>query len=149
MSDPFNLQRFVDAQNHEFDSVVLELRSGAKRGHWIWHIFPQLKGLGTSWNSDFFGISSRSEAEEYLKHPVLGRRLRDCVAIVNNLEGCSISAILGGIDSVKFRSSMTLFSEIGPDGQVFEQALKKYFGGKADTVTLEMLRRMQGSSTES
>jgi uncharacterized protein (DUF1810 family) len=141
--DPFNLQRFVDAQSQEFESVLFELRKGAKRGHWIWYIFPQLAGLGRSWNSDFFGISSRAEAEAYLKHPILGQRLRDCTAIVNGLKGCSISVIFGGIDSVKFRSSMTLFSEIGSDRQIFEQALEKYFSGKADPLTLDILRRME------
>jgi uncharacterized protein (DUF1810 family) len=141
--DPFNLQRFVDAQNQEIESVLLELREGVKRGHWIWYIFPQLAGLGSSWNSNFFGISSRGEAEAYLKHPVLGQRLRECTAIVNSLEGTSISAIFGGIDSVKFRSSMTLFSEIGPDRPLFEQALGKYFGGKRDPLTLDILRRLE------
>jgi uncharacterized protein (DUF1810 family) len=141
--DPFNLQRFVDAQNPEFESVLLELRNGAKKGHWIWYIFPQLAGLGKSWNSEFFGISSRAEAKAYLKNPILGQRLRDCTAIVNSHEGCSINAIFGGIDSVKFRSSMTLFSEIGPDRQVFVQALEKYFSGKSDPLTLNILRRME------
>jgi uncharacterized protein (DUF1810 family) len=141
--DPFNLQRFVDAQNQEFESVLIELRNGVKIGHWIWYIFPQLAGLGKSWNSNYFGISSRAEAEAYLKHPILGQRLRDCTAIVNSLQGCSINAIFGGIDSVKFRSSMTLFSEIAPDRQIFEQALEKYFSGKADPLTLEILQRME------
>lgn len=143
LSDPFYLQRFVDAQRAEFESALFELQNGAKRGHWIWYIFPQLAGLGKSWNSDFFGISSRAEAEAYLKHPILGQRLRDCTAIVNSLEDCSIKAIFGGIDSVKFRSSMTLFSEIGPDKQIFEQALEKYFSGAADPITLDILRRME------
>jgi len=141
--DPFNLQRFVDAQSQEFESVLLELRNGAKRGHWIWYIFPQLAGLGRGWNSDFFGISSRAEAEAYLKHPILGQRLRDCTAIVNSLEGRSIDAIFGGIDSVKFRSSMTLFAAIGPDRQLFAHALEKYFSGKEDPLTLDVLRRVE------
>jgi uncharacterized protein (DUF1810 family) len=141
--DPFNLQRFVDAQDREFESVLFELRSGAKRGHWIWFIFPQLAGLGKSGNSEFFGISSRPEAEAYLRHPILGQRLRHCTAIVNGLDGHSINAILGGLDSVKFRSSMTLFSEIGQDTQVFEQALEKYFSGEADPLTLGILRRAE------
>lgn len=146
--DPFNLRRFIDAQNEEFESVLLELRNGAKRGHWIWYIFPQLAGLGRSWNSDFFGISSRAEAEAYLKHPILGQRLSDCTAIVNSLEGCSINAIFGGIDSVKFRSSMTLFSVVAPERQLFKQALEKYFSGKVDTLTLDFLRRMdEGTGT--
>lgn len=141
--DPFNLQRFIDAQNEEFESVLIELREGAKRGHWIWYIFPQLAGLGRSWNSDFYGISSRAEAEAYLKHPILGQRLSDCTAVVNSLDGCSIEAIFGGIDSVKFRSSMTLFSVVDPDMRLFEQALEKYFSGKADPLTLDILRRME------
>ena len=139
--DPFNLKRFVDAQSQEFELVLLELRKGAKTGHWIWYIFPQLAGLGRSWNSEFFGISSRAEAEAYLQHPILGQRLRDCTSIVNRLEGSSIDQIFGGIDSVKFRSSMTLFSAIGPDRQVFAQALEKYFNGEPDPLTLDILRR--------
>jgi uncharacterized protein (DUF1810 family) len=143
MTDPFDLRRFVTAQNSVFGSVVSELRNGRKVGHWIWYIFFQLKGLGFSHNSQFFGISSRAEAEEYLKHPILGQRLRDCTAIVNGLESRSIIAILGGIDSVKFRSSMTLFSETGRNDQVFQQALQKYFDGKADPRTLDMLQQME------
>lgn len=106
----------------------------------MWFIFPQLRGLGRSSTADYFGISSRAEAEAYLKHPILGRRLRECTTLVNLVEGRSIEAIFGGIDSKKFRSSMTLFSSIRPDQEIFERALEKYFSGTADSLTLGLLR---------
>jgi uncharacterized protein (DUF1810 family) len=143
MDDPFNLERFVKAQNPEFDGVLSELRQGCKMGHWMWFVFPQLKGLGSSSDADYFGISSRAEAKGYLKHPILGQRLRECTTLVNLVEGRSIDQIFGGIDSVKFRSSMTLFAKIGPDREIFEKALEKYFNGKADRLTLDRLGRRQ------
>lgn len=139
MNDPFHLVRFVSAQEPEFETIRSELQQGRKTGHWIWFVFPQLKGLGSSANSNYFGISSRAEAEAYLKHPILGPRLLECTALVNALEDRSIEAILGGIDSVKFRSSMTLFAEAGPDEKIFKQALEKYFGGEPDRRTLDLL----------
>lgn len=139
MNDPFDLLRFVRAQEPEFETIRSELQQGRKTGHWIWFVFPQLKGLGSSANSNYFGISSRAEAEAYLKHPILGPRLLECTALVNALEDRSIEAILGGIDSLKFRSSMTLFAEAGPDEKIFMQALEKYFGGEPDRRTLDLL----------
>jgi len=139
MGDRFDLKRFVDAQNPEWEGVLSELREGCKRGHWMWFIFPQLRGLGRSSTANYFGISSRAEAEAYLRHPVLGQRLLECTLLVNSVEGRSIEAILGGIDAVKFRSSMTLFTEVGPDWEIFRNSLKKYSGGKADQLTLDLL----------
>ena len=106
----------------------------------MWFIFPQLRGLGSSWNAEYFGIVSLAEAEAYLEHPILGQRLRDCTGLVNVAEGRTAEAIFGGIDSVKFRSSMTLFAEASESGEIFEQALAKYFGGAPDRLTLEKLK---------
>ncbi len=138
-SDPFDLQRFVDAQNPVYEQACAELRSGQKRGHWIWFVFPQLRGLGSSAMATAFGISSRREAEAYLAHPVLGPRLRECTRLVNLVEGRAIAQILGYPDDLKFRSSMTLFANVAPDGQIFKDALEKYFGGEPDPLTLERL----------
>jgi uncharacterized protein (DUF1810 family) len=126
-SDPFDLQRFVDAQNPVYDQVCTELRRGLKTGHWIWFIFPQLRGLGQSAMSVKYGISSRQEAVAYLKHPVLGPRLEECTRLVNLVEGRTIDQIFGGIDTLKFRSSMTLFATAAPENQIFKQVLYKYF----------------------
>jgi uncharacterized protein (DUF1810 family) len=138
-SDPFNLQRFVDAQNPVYDAVCAELRSGRKRGHWIWFVFPQLRGLGSSNMATVFGISSRQEAVAYLDHPVLGPRLRECTRLVNLVEGRAIDQIFGYPDDLKFRSSMTLFASASSDSQVFKDALLKYFGGEFDPLTLARL----------
>jgi uncharacterized protein (DUF1810 family) len=139
MNDPYNLQRFVDAQNAVFEQVCSELREGCKEGHWMWFVFPQLKGLGHSWMASKFGISSRDEAEAYLQHPILGPRLRECTRLVNLIEGRSIERIFGYPDKLKFRSSMTLFARVAADNEIFVNALQKYFGGEPDRLTLERL----------
>jgi uncharacterized protein (DUF1810 family) len=139
MNDPHNLQRFVDAQNPLYEQVCTELRDGQKRGHWIWFVFPQLRGLGSSAVATAFGISSRQEAAAYLDHPVLGPRLRECTRLVNLFEGRAIDQIFGYPDDLKFRSSMTLFASVASDDQVFRDALQKYFGGEPDPLTLEQL----------
>jgi uncharacterized protein (DUF1810 family) len=140
MNDPFDLQRFVSAQNPVFEQVCSELRQGRKESHWMWFVFPQLQGLGHSWMANKFGISSRDEAEAYLGHSILGRRLKECTRLVNLVEGRSIDQIFGYPDNLKFRSSMTLFSCVEPDSDVFVTALQKYFGGQPDRVTLERLQ---------
>ena len=140
MEDPFNLDRFVVAQNTILPQVLDELRAGEKRGHWIWFIFPQMKGLGHSPLSFQFGIGSLEEAKAYWQHSVLGPRLEQCTRLVNLIEKRSIYQILGSPDDLKFRSSMTLFSRAATDTTVFVDALKKYFGGKPDPLTSEMLR---------
>src|SRR4029077_20694438 len=148
--DPFNLQRFVDAQQHVIASVIAELRHGRKRSHWMWFIFPQLKGLGHTAQSKFFGITSLQEAAAYLQHPVLGPRLNECTQLVNAVEGHSAEDIFGEIDAMKFRSSMTLFAKAtpakaapakaAPENQIFIDALEKYFAGEFDPLTIDYLR---------
>jgi uncharacterized protein (DUF1810 family) len=138
-NDPYDLQRFLDAQNHVVEQVRAELLAGQKRGHWIWFIFPQIKGLGYSSTANKFAISCRAEADAYLKHAILGPRLRDCVSLVTQIEGRSIDQIFGYPDNLKFRSSMTLFARATVDNQLFESALRKYFDGKPDPLTLERL----------
>jgi len=137
MNDP--LQRFVDAQNPVFEQVCVELRQGRKQTHWMWFIFPQIKGLGTSQMATKFAISSRQEAEAYLKHSVLGPRLRECTRLVNQVEGRSVNQIFGYPDDLKFRSSMTLFASTSCENAIFKDALQKYFGGEPDRSTLERL----------
>ena len=137
--DPYDLQRFVESQNSCFEQVCSELRSGRKTSHWMWFIFPQIKGLGSSPLARKFAIASRAEAEAYLRHPTLGPRLRECTQIVNLIEGSSIEQILGSPDDLKFRSCMTLFAHATADNRLFIDALQKYCGGKFDTLTLERL----------
>jgi len=139
VNDSYDLQRFVNAQNPVYNEVCSELRDGYKRSHWMWFIFPQIEGLGHSSMARKFAISSRMEAEAYLKHPILGSRLRECTRLVTLVEGRSIGDIFGYIDSMKFRSSMTLFTHTTSDNEVFKDALKKYFGGEFDRSTLERL----------
>jgi uncharacterized protein (DUF1810 family) len=137
--DPYDLQRFVEAQNPVFEKVCAELQAGQKRGHWMWFIFPQLRGLGSSQMAAKFGISSRLEAEAYLKHPILGPRLKKCAGLVNLVQGRSIKEIFGYHDDLKFGSSMTLFASTTSDNQVFKDALEKYFDGEFDPLTVERL----------
>ncbi len=139
MPDPFNLQRFVEAQDPVYARVCEELRQGRKRSHWMWFVFPQIRGLGRSAMAQKFAISSREEAAAYLRHPVLGPRLRECARLVNLVQGRMIGEIFGSPDDMKFRSSMTLFARSTDDNGVFEEALRKYFGGVPDPATLERL----------
>jgi uncharacterized protein (DUF1810 family) len=139
MQDPFNLQRFVEAQRDEIDDVRAELTRGRKESHWMWFIFPQIRGLGQSWMANRYGISGRAEAEAYLAHPTLGPRLIECTELVNRIEGKTSEEIFGGIDSLKFRSSMTLFSLAARDSTAFGDALKKYFKGQPYPRTIELL----------
>jgi uncharacterized protein (DUF1810 family) len=120
--------------------VLTELRAGHKRGHWIWFVFPQMKGLGHSQMSYEFGIGSLQEAQAYARHPILGPRLFQCTELVVQVEGRTIHQILGPPDDLKFRSSITLFTRAAPESLVFEQALDKYFNGQPDPLTLELLR---------
>jgi uncharacterized protein (DUF1810 family) len=138
--DPFDLQRFLDAQNPVFENSCAELRNGRKTSHWMWFIFPQLRGLGNSPMANRFAISSRAEAEAYLKHPILCARLIECTRLVNAVEGQSVDQIFGYPDNLKFRSSMTLFASISPETQVFKDALEKYFRSEPDRRTLDLLR---------
>ena len=139
MNDPYNLQRFVDAQKPVFEQVCSELREGCKKSHWMWFIFPQIKGLGHSETARTFAISSREEAQAYLNHPILGPRLRECSRLVTLVEGRSARQIFGSIDALKFRSSMTMFASVTSDNGVFTDALQKYFGGDVDSLTVDKL----------
>jgi uncharacterized protein (DUF1810 family) len=139
MSDAFDLERFVKAQDGLFEGVLAELRRGSKHEHWMWFIFPQMRGLGSSPTSVHFGISTRAEAEAYLAHPVLGPRLVEYTEQVNLVRDRSIEEIFGVVDALKFRSSMTLFSEVSHDGRAFRDALNKYFAGEPDRRTLDLL----------
>ena len=139
-NDPFNLQRFVEAQAPVFEDVVSELRQGFKRTHWIWFIFPQIAGLGHSQMAKKFSISSLAEAGAYLEHPLLGPRLRECTRLVNQVEGRSLEQIFGYPDDLKFHSSMTLFTQVSADNAVFKEALGKFFHGEPDALTIERLK---------
>lgn len=138
-ADPFDLERFVSAQQHVYKSVLSELEAGMKMGHWMWFIFPQIRGLGRSPTSIEYAISSREEAKAYLQHPVLGPRLKECARLVVLVEGRSAHEIFDSPDDMKFRSSMTLFSEVSQGEAIFKRALQKYFNGLPDPLTLDRL----------
>ena len=137
--DPFNLSRFVSAQARDYEIAREELRNGRKRTHWIWYIFPQIDGLGYSANSKFYAIKSKAEAQKYLEHPLLGARLLECANILLKLEGRSASEILGSPDDLKLKSSMTLFAAVQSQEPAFARVLDKYFQGKRDITTIQLL----------
>jgi uncharacterized protein (DUF1810 family) len=130
------LQRFVEAQDPIYEQVLAELRSGYKQSHWMWFIFPQIHGLGSSSMAQTYAIASQAEAEAYLAHPILGPRLLECTELVNGAHGRTAEQIFGSVDAMKFRSSMTLFSEVAPPDSPFSEALQKYFAGERDPLTL-------------
>ena len=146
MSDGFDLDRFIQAQDPVLAQVRRELGEGRKRSHWMWFVFPQLRGLGRSAMAQHYGIGSLAEARAYLEHPVLGPRLVECTELVNRIEGRSVHQIFGSPDDLKFHSSMTLFASADPDAPVFREALGKYFGGALDASTVEKLRHSWASS---
>lgn len=146
MTDPFDLDRFVQAQNPVFGAVQAELSRGRKQTHWMWFVFPQVAGLGFSAMSQRYAIGSRAEAEAYLAHPLLGPRLIECTRLVLAVDGRTINAILGAPDDSKFRSSMTLFGAVS-DEAVFDEALAKYFAGERDDATLEILAGLDRRAT--
>lgn len=135
MNDSFDLQRFLIAQDDTYDDAVAELAAGNKRTHWMWFIFPQVTGLGFSYNSEFYSIHSSAEARAYLDHPVLGARLRQCAELLLATQGLSASEILGSPDDLKLCSSMTLFAKFAAPDNVFEKVLEKFYGGVADHAT--------------
>ena len=137
--DPFNLQRFVDAQDGIYAQALAEIRSGQKRSHWMWYIFPQVEGLGSSPISKRYAIKSLAEARRYLSHPVLGRRLVECTATLLALQRRSATEIFGYPDDLKLKSCMTLFAQVAGPGSDFESVLKKYYGGMQDVQTLRFL----------
>lgn len=139
LDDPFDLDRFVQAQARDYASALAELRGGRKLTHWIWYVLPQLRGLGTSTRANFYGIGSADEARAYLGHPVLGARLMESVAAMNALRGPSAVQVLGPVDAAKFRSCLTLFLFIDPDNAVLREALDTYFAGIPDERSLALL----------
>ena len=146
--DPFDLARFRDAQTGAYDGALAELRAGQKRGHWIWFVFPRLTGLGRSEPSRVYGIASLDEARAYLADDVLGPRLVACAAALLATSGRSAEAILGSVDAMKVRSSMTLFRAADPDERAFGSVLDRFYGGEPDAATLAMLAAMQGGLTD-
>jgi len=147
-ADPFDLNRFVEAQSGDYEQALSELRRGRKVGHWIWYILPQMRGLGMSSMSSRYGIGSLDEANAYLAHPVLGPRLRECVDTVGTHKGLSATQIFGSLDAMKFRSCLTLFAEAeGPDS-VFNRALGQFFDAQRDPRTLELLSRARGGADD-
>jgi uncharacterized protein (DUF1810 family) len=134
-----NLERFITAQAPVYAQALAELRAGQKQSHWMWFVFPQMMGLGQSSASRAYGIQSLNEARSYLAHPVLGTRLRECCQAVMNVRGKSAHDIFGTPDDVKFRSSLTMFTEAAPQELMFFNLLEKYFDGEPDEATLELL----------
>jgi uncharacterized protein (DUF1810 family) len=147
VDDPYQLQRFLDAQDGggSYDSALAELRAGHKRGHWMWFVFPQIAGLGRTSTSRFYAIGSLAEARAYLAHPILGPRLLICTRALTEHPGkhpgdaARAEAIFGGIDAMKLRSSMTLFAHADPSNPLFGEVLDTYFGGVADPLTEDLL----------
>ena len=133
------LERFVHAQDPAWEHVLEELEDGAKRTHWMWFIFPQLRGLGRSDIARRFGLASLAEAQAYLDHPLLGPRLRQCCEQLDDLQGRTALAIFGSVDELKLRSCLTLFERADPDEALFTHLLEKYFGGQRDAATLTLL----------
>ena len=134
-----SLERFIKAQEHDYQTALAEVRAGYKCSHWMWYIFPQLKGLGFSSTAQFYGINGRDEAKAYLEHPVLGTRLREITSMLLTFEGKSAVEIFGYTDAMKLRSSMTLFNAVAED-DLFQKVLDKYYDGKLDGRTLAMLK---------
>jgi uncharacterized protein (DUF1810 family) len=137
--DPYDLSRFVRAQEGDYERALAELRSGQKRTHWMWYIFPQIDGLAFSATSKRYAIKSCEEARAYLAHPTLGPRLRECAEAVLGIEGRSATAIFGSPDDLKLRSCATLFASVSAPGSVFDRLLVKYYRGERDAKTLKLL----------
>lgn len=135
----YTLQRFLDAQQEDYEQALAEVKNGKKRSHWIWYIFPQLKGLGMSYNSQYYGISGREEAKAYLEHPVLGERLREITKALLDQQNVSAQDVFGSLDAMKVLSSMTLFQEVATDDNLFSQVIDKYYQGIPDRRTVEKL----------
>lgn len=138
MEDKFNLSRFIEAQSYSYDNALHELQNGRKTSHWMWYIFPQLKGLGHSYNSNYYGLSGKDEAKAYLGNPILSERLRNVCGAILGLDTSDARSVLGGIDSHKLRSSMTLFDMVAPD-DVFAAVLNKFYGGSRDRRTTDLI----------
>jgi uncharacterized protein (DUF1810 family) len=139
VSDRSDLERFVAAQDPIYADVLAELRAGAKRSHWMWFVFPQLAGLGSSPMARRYALRDAAEARAYLAHPVLGARLRECTRLVLNAPARSVAEFFGSPDDLKLRSCLTLFAHAAPDEPLFAAALERWFGGEGDSLTLERL----------
>lgn len=133
------LDRFLEAQRGDYAAALAEVRRGRKTSHWMWYIFPQIAGLGQSSTARYYSIRDLEEAREYYAHPVLGQRLREITSVLLALQGSDPVAVFGGIDSMKLKSSMTLFTAAAPDDPLFRQVLDKYYGGEQDSLTLRLL----------
>jgi uncharacterized protein (DUF1810 family) len=144
--DPFNLKRFLRAQDSDYEKALSEIENGRKRSHWMWYIFPQLDGLAFSSTSKFYSIKSIDEAKAYLEHPVLGARLKACAEAVARIDGRSAREIFGSPDDLKLHSCATLFAQVSAPGSVFEGLLKKYFGSRRDEKTLRLCERRGGET---
>jgi uncharacterized protein (DUF1810 family) len=139
MSDSYKLDRFLEAQAADYDTALAEIRSGRKRSHWMWYVFPQIAGLGVSETSQYFAIRNLAEAKAYLAHPILGPRLIECADALLALDGRTAREIFGSPDDLKLRSSATLFAHVSPAGSAFQRVLEKYFDGASDERTLRLL----------
>jgi len=139
LKDPFDLNRFLEAQERDFEVALSEIKAGQKRSHWMWYVFPQIDGLGFSAMSRRYAIKSLAEAEAYLAHPILGPRLKEIVETALQIEGRTANQIFGSPDDMKLLSSATLFAAASPPGSVFERLIAKYFDGKRDEKTLRLL----------
>jgi uncharacterized protein (DUF1810 family) len=139
MADVHNLERFILAQQQVYPAVLAELKAGQKQTHWMWFVFPQIKGLGRSATAQHYAIASKEEARAYLEHPVLGRRLQECARIISQIEGRSAEQVFGGIDALKLRSCMTLFALTSEEPTIFNDILNKFFDGKPDQATIGLL----------
>ena len=137
--DPYDLARFIRAQEPAYEQALSEIRSGRKRSHWMWYIFPQFDGLGFSSTSKQYAIKSAAEAEAYLRHPILGPRLVEIAEATASIEGRSALEVFGSPDDMKLRSCATLFAKVSPAGSVFERLLARYFDGEGDAETLRLL----------
>jgi len=139
MSDPYDLRRFVVAQQDVYDAAVSELRAGRKTSHWMWFIFPQIAGLGQSATAQKYAVTSLAEAESYLAHPLLGPRLLECARILTQLNGRTAREVFGAVDAQKLQSSMTLFARAAAEPSPFGEVLDQYFDGDEDEATLQRL----------
>jgi uncharacterized protein (DUF1810 family) len=137
--DSYNLSRFVQAQEQTYEQALSELRLGRKQSHWMWYVFPQLDGLGSSPITKLYSIKSEDEARAYLKHPTLGPRLHECAEAILGVDGKSAREILGSPDDLKLKSCATLFAQVWPSGSVFERILEKFYDGERDAATLRLL----------
>jgi uncharacterized protein (DUF1810 family) len=137
--DPYDLNRFLVAQDEDYERALAELKSGRKQSHWMWYVFPQFDGLAFSSTSKHYAIKSAGEARAYLQHPILGPRLLECAGVVASLKGRTATEIFGSPDDVKLRSSATLFAALSPEGSVFDRLLETYYSGGRDSRTLQLL----------